>query len=167
MHLTAYAVTHILADDAVAVALNVILNSSADIGYPVALLRELDALEEALSCNLDEFSGLVADLAAGIGACAVTNKALEGRAHVDGHDVAVMDDPLAGDAVYDLLVHRDAGAGRESAVAQKRGLCARLEDELMHILVYLPGSHTGLDRLTRDAARTRGDLAGLTHQFNL
>ena len=76
MHLTAYAVTHILADDAVAVALNVILNSSADIGYPVALLRELDALEEALSCNLDEFSGFVADLATGIGACAVTNKAL-------------------------------------------------------------------------------------------
>ena len=40
--------------------------------------------------------------------------ALDDRAAVDRHDVAVVDDPVAGDAVHDHLVRRDAGHRRES-----------------------------------------------------
>ena len=69
--------------------------------------------------------------------------------------------------MYDLIVDGYAGAGGEPAVTQKGRHRAGFHNELMHTFVYLPGGHTGGDRLARDTARAGGDLSGLTHQLDL
>ncbi len=51
----------------------------------------------------------------------VTVPAVHDRAAVDTHDVARREDPRAGDAVHDLVVHRDAQVRRVPVVAQERG----------------------------------------------
>ena len=167
MELAPHTVADIIADDRIAVALHVILHRRAYIGDAVALLGELYALKEALSRNLDELSRLFAYLTAGVGAGAVADEALIGGAEVEGHDVAVSDHSLAGDTVYDLFVYRDAGAGRKSAVIEEGRVSAALDDEVMHMFVYLLCGHAVGHCLPRDGARGGGDLAGLTHQLNV
>ena len=52
--------------------------------------------------------------------------AVHDRAAVDRDDVAVLQDPAAGDAVDHFLVHGGADGGREAVVAEEVGLGAGL-----------------------------------------
>ena len=59
--------------------------------------------------------------------------------HTD--DVPLMDDPFTGNPVDDLIIDRDAGAGREAAVTKKRRGRAAAGDIVVDNPVELCGSH--------------------------
>ena len=119
MHPPADAVTDILPDDAVAVALGVFLNGMGDIAEAISLPRELDALEEGLLGHADQIQGLVGHLPAGVGAGAVAVESADERTHVHADDVALLQHPFAGDAVDDLVVDADAHTGGIAVVVQE------------------------------------------------
>ena len=166
MQLRADAVTHIVADHAVAEALGVLLHGMADIGDAVTHAGKFDALEEALPRDLNQLECIVRALADRIGSGAVAVVALELGADVDADDVALAEHTAAGNSVDDFFVDRNARAGGKAAVVQEGGRGARLRDELVHLTVDLSGGHAGLDHLPGDASRPGSDLAGLTHKVD-
>ena len=121
---------------------------------------------EGTTFLFDELFGLRADLPDRVGPRAVAHKALVGRAQVDGDDVSVMDHALAGDAVDDLLVHRDAGGGGKARVAEAAGLGAGFHNELMYRLVNLLRCQTVADGLAAHGSCAGRDLCGLTHDLD-
>ena len=122
VHHAAYAVPHILPDNGVAVALRIVLYRCANIGDTVAHSGELEALKEALTCDFHELFRLFAYFAAGVGARAVSYEALEGRSHIDGHNVAIADDPLtalSGSESFQQVsehIFRSAGIAMHAAI---------------------------------------------------
>ena len=80
---------------------------------------------------------LVGHLPAGVGAGAVAVESADERTHVHADDIALLQHPLAGDAVDDLIVDADAHAGGIAVVVQEGGGRALLLDELEHCLVDL------------------------------
>ena len=167
MHAAADAVAHIVAHDGEAVALHIVLHRPSHVGDAVADLCKVERLKEGLSGHFHEFLRLFADLTHGVGPRAVADEALVGRAQIDGHDVPVVHHPLAGDAVDDLLVDRDAGGGGKARIPQAAGLGAGLDDELVHRLVDLPGRHAVADGLTAHGSCAGRDFRGLTHDLDL
>ena len=112
------------------------------------------------------FLRFLAHLAAGIGPRAVAHEALVGGAQVHGDDVAVTDHALAGDAVDDLLVHRDAGGGGKARVAEAAGLGAGFHNELMYRLVNLLRCQTVADGLAAHGSCAGRNFCGLTHDLD-
>ena len=104
MHVASDAVADIVAHNAEAVRLGILLDRRADIVDAVSCSCEFQSLIKALTCDFNEFFCLLGDLAARVGSCAVAHKAAEGRAYVNGDYVAVVDHALSGDTVDDLLV---------------------------------------------------------------
>ena len=167
MHPAADPVTHEVAHDREAVALHVILDRLADVEDPVADFCKLDPFEEGLTGDFHQFLRLFADLAHGIGARAVSDETLPGRAEIDGHDIAVVHGPPAGDPVNDFIVDGHAGRRRKAFIAQTAGHGAGLDDELMHRPIDLPGRHAVLDGLAAHGSCAGRDLRGLTHDLDL
>ena len=167
VQLGADTVTLILAHDRKAVALDVFLYRVSDVGDAVAGLGELDTLEEALPRHLDEPLCLLAYLAAGIGPRAVAVEAVYLCSYVHAHDIAAADRPRAGDAVYDLLVHGDTGAARESSVVQEGRGRSGAQYEFVDFPVDLTRGHAGRDGLACHGARERRYPAGFAHEFDL
>jgi hypothetical protein len=102
---------------------------------------------------------------------AVAVPAVVDRARVDRHDLAVADRPIAGDAVDDLAVDRDAQARRERvaavAVALERRHRAGAPDVALREPVEVSGRHTRL-QLRLDQGEDLGDdAAGVAHLLDL
>ena len=167
VHVAPDAVTHILPDDAVALTLGIRLNGGGDVGQAIALLGVPDALKEALLGGTDQPQRLVGHLPAGVGAGAVAMEAADERAHVHADDVALLQHPLAGDAVDDLIVDGDAHAGRIAVVVQERRGRSLLGDELIDCLVNLLGCYAGFYHIPCHSTGSRGNLSRPAHQFDL
>ena len=105
MHVASDAVADIVAHNAEAVRLGILLDRRADIVDAVSCSCEFQSLIKALTCDLNEFFCLLGDLSARVGSCAVAHKSAEGRADVYGNNVTVVDHTLSGDAVDDFLVN--------------------------------------------------------------
>ena len=159
--------TDILPDDAEAVGFHIGLHSGGDIRQAVALPGILDALEKALLRNTDQPHGLVGHLPAGVGTGAVAMKPSDKRTHVHADDVALLQHPLAGDAVDDLVVDGDAHTGRIAVVVQERGRGALLRDELEHSLVDLLRCDAGSYHIPCQSTGCRGNFASPAHQLDL
>ena len=69
--------------------------------------------------------------------------AVHDRAAVDRDDVAVLQDPAAGDAVDHFLVDRGADGGGEAVVAKEVGLGARVVEDRGEDVVEVLGGHAG------------------------
>src|SRR5579862_1446970 len=113
VHRPADAVADELADDAVALRPGHILDRRADVADPVARLGRGDAGHHRQAGRVDQVADGRRRVADEEGPGTVTVPAVDDRAGVDRHDLAGPDRPLAGDAVDDLVVDRDADAGRE------------------------------------------------------
>ena len=160
-------VSDVFADEGIAEALHIFLNGMGDIRDAVAGFGVLDALEEALAGDLDQPLCLVGDLARCERAAAVALPAVFDGADVNADDVAVPNEAFAGDAVDDLVVHRDAGAAGKSAVAEEARLCALTLDELEDLLVDLLRRDPGSNKLVPERARLGSDLAGEAHLLDV
>ena len=94
-------------------------------------------------------------------------EAADERAHVHADDVALLQHPLAGNAVDDLIVDGDAHAGRIAVVVQKRRGRSLLGDELIDCLVNLLGCYAGFYHIPCHSTGSRGNLSRPAHQFDL
>src|SRR6185503_10259814 len=168
VHVRADAVADERADDAEAVGLADVLDGRRDVTDPPAGVGRADAGHHRQARRVDQLAGLRADVADDERPGAVAVPALEDRADVDGHERARPDRPVAGDAVDDLAVDRDAGAGRKGAralavataaeVALERRDRAGLDDVPLREPVQVAGGHAGLE-LRLDEREHLGDDA--------
>ena len=89
------------------------------------------------------------------------------RTHVHADDIALLQHPLAGDAVDDLIVDADAHAGGIAVVVQEGGGRALLLDELEHCFVDLSGGDAGFYHIPCQSTGCRGNFARPAHQLDL
>src|SRR6185369_2220915 len=113
VHLGPDAVADELADDTEVRLCGDGLDGGRDVLDMVAGHGGGDAGHHRAAGQVDELGDLRRRVADVEGPRAVTVPAVEDRAGVDRHDLACTDRPLARDAVDDLVVDRDADAGRE------------------------------------------------------
>ena len=98
---------------------------------------------------------------------AVAVPALVDGPGVDRHDLAVADHPLAGDAVDDLVVERDAEAGRIAVVALERRHGAVAADVPLGDPVEMAGGDAGLQLRLDEREHLGDDPAGTAHLVDL
>ncbi len=91
-----------------------------------------NALKEALTSHPDQPLCLVGNLPAGVSGCTVAVEAADVRAHVHTDDVALLQHPVARDAVDDLVVDGDAHAGRDSRCSRGTTAWRPAKDKLIH-----------------------------------
>ena len=88
-------------------------------------------------------------------------------AAVEGDQVAVVQDPLTGDAVDDLVVDGDAHGGRVVVVAQEVGVSAGGLDDPSRDGVELGGGDAGAHRLAQGGVDVGDDEPGPAHEADL
>ena len=167
VHLPPDAVAHIVADHAVAVPFGVLLHGLGDVGDPIAHPAELESFEEALPRHLHQLLELRLHLPAEEGPGGVPVEPVQDGAEVAADDVAVSQDPLPGDAVDHLVVHRNAHAGGVARVPQEGGRCAAAHDVLVGQLVEVSGGDAGADVLAQQLQGLPHHLAGRLHLHEL
>src|SRR5262249_1763801 len=84
-----------------------------------------------------------------------------------GDEVAFLRAVLAGDAVHDHRVRRDAERGREALVALRRRHAALRAEVLLGDAVELEHRHAGLERLGAELQRLVAELARARHALDL
>ncbi len=86
---------------------------------------------------------------------------------VDGEDVAVLENPVAGDAVDHFLVDGRADGGREAVVAQEVGRGTGLFEDCGENGVQFAGGFAGDGRGHRRIQGAAEDVSGLDHGAHL
>ena len=168
MQLLADTVADKAADDREAVLLDIGLYCVADIPYPVAAARHLDAAMQTLLRNIQQPLGFEVELAAPVGAGIVAIEAVDLAAGVDRNDVAGADLLLSGgDTMNDRVIHADARRGRKAVQVQEVGPGTVAHDKVIDDFVDLSGSDTGFDRFAASFQGCCADRAGLAHLLQL
>src|SRR5207244_6036920 len=98
---------------------------------------------------------------------AVANVAAVPGRDVRLDQVAALELPWARDAVYDLVVDRDANMARVAEVPKRRRFSASLLEYSRRDLVQVARGHARFSLLFDGPNRRRDDLAGLAHDGNL
>ena len=148
-------------------AFHISLDGRGDVKQPVAFLCELDSLEETLPGHIDQVLRLVRNLSASESRRAVPVESSDIRSHIHTDDVALLQHPFAGDAVDDLVVDADAGAGRIAVIMKEGGDGALFADEMLHFAVDLLGCYAGSYHFPCQGTGSRGNFSGPAHQFDL
>src|SRR5688572_10660135 len=117
VELAADAVAAEFAHHRIAVLLGVRLDGGAQVAQPRARAHLADAEPHAFVRHLDQAARLYARLADIEHAARVAVKAVLDHGDVDVEDVAGLENPVAGDAMADLVVDRGADRLREGLVA--------------------------------------------------
>ena len=89
------------------------------------------------------------------------------RSHIDADDVAFLQNPFAGNAMDDLIVDADAGAGGVSVVVKERRNRTLFANEMLHCAVDLLGCDAGPYHFPCQSTGSRGNFSGPAHQFDL
>ena len=150
-----------------------LLDRGGDVADVAAQPGGGDAVPQGAAGGLAEGQGLRRDLADGDGERGVAVPALDDGAAVDGEQVALGEHPVAGHAVHDLLVHRQAGDALEpadalvGAVVQERRGGAGGADDLGGDGVELAGADAGPDGRPGGGEGGGHDEAGPPHQQQL
>src|SRR5262249_48409996 len=132
VHVGADAVADERADDAEAVGHPDVFDRGGDVADAGAGLRRGDAGHDREARGVDELTGFSIDLADDERPRTVTVPAVEDGADVDRHDQSLANGAVAGDAVDDLAVDRDARARRERARALPVAAAAEVALERRH-----------------------------------
>ena len=95
----------------------------------------------------------------------VTSKTAPCRTHVHRDDVALLQHPVARNAVDHDFVDGDAGAGREAPVTEERRFCSLRQDKFIYRLVDLFGRYARPYHFACQSTRCRGNFTGLAHNL--
>ena len=106
-------------------------------------------------------------IAAGGSFVAVQLIIADAGAHVHRDDVSLFQLVAAGHAVDDLIIHRDTAGALEAVQVIEGGVATVLFDELLHLVVDLPGGDAGLDQRPGIGAGHGGQPPCFPHQINL
>lgn len=145
----------------------VLLHRSADIGDPVSHAGIFQCFKETLTSYVDKILCLLRDLPAVESSGTVSDKPFKCCTNIDGDDIAILDFPFTRNAVNDLLIDRDAGTGRKSAITKESRYCSTLSNEIMNLPVYLACGNTCGDSLPSNGTSLGGNLAGSPHVFDI
>jgi len=160
-----------LADDAVPAGRGGVLDRTRDVAEVGIRDRGRNAGHHRQAGRIDEVDHLRRWMAHDEGPGAVAMPAVVDRAGVHGHDLAIADQALAGDAVDDLVVDRDAEAGREGvaavAVALERGHGTGRADVAFGEAVEVGGRNPGLQLRFDEGENLGHDPAGGPHLLDL
>ena len=165
VHLFADAVADERADNAKSMAFHVRLHRVTDVGDPVALTCKFDSLVKALFCYRNELLRRGGDRPTCESSGTVTSKTAPGRAHIHRDDVALLQHPVARNAVDHDFVDGDAGAGREAPVTEERRFCSLRQDKFIYRLVDLFGRYARPYHFACQSTRCRGNFTGLAHNL--
>src|SRR5664279_969540 len=113
VHRPANAMADELADHAVALRPGDVLDGRPDVADVVARLGCRDSGHHGQASRLDQLADRLGWLADEEGPGRVAVPAVDDRAGIDRDELALTDRPLAGDAMDDLGIDRDADAARE------------------------------------------------------
>ena len=155
-----------IADDAVAVRLGMALDGVGDVAEMVAGPRLLDAEHQAFVGDVDQLARLQRDVADQVHAAGVAVPAVDDRGHVDVDDVAVLERLVAGDAVADDMVDRDAAALGVAAIAERRRHARRRRASCWWTMSSSScGRDAGHDVRGERVEDLGGEPAGAAHAF--
>ena len=140
-------VPHVVADDPIAVRADHRLHRRADVRDAVSQHHRLDAGLQAVPGDADQLLRLGRDLPDRHGAGRVAVPAAHHRAVIELDQIAVLQLAPSGDAVDDLLVHRDADVLGEPVQAHERAGGAALLGLALRDLIQLLEREAGLDQL--------------------
>jgi len=139
------------------------LDGVADVAGARAGLDHRKATLERFIGDVDQALGPRGDRADAVHAAGVAVPAVDDDGDVDIGDVALTQDPVAGDAMADDVVGRDAGGLAIAAIEEAGGDGAMVEDELSRQVVQMLGrdarDHVGGEHVQA----LGGQLAGLAH----
>jgi hypothetical protein len=141
------------------------LYGMADVAQMLARSCLLDAQHQAFIGHLDQPPRLDRHVACQIHAAGIAMPAVEQRGHVDIEDVTLADDPVAGNAVADHAVERDAAAMRIAAIAQRGGHRAPVQRHLPHDVVERASGDAGLHMGHQRVQDFGSEAARLAHAF--
>ena len=167
VHLGSHAVAHVFPDHGEAVLLHIGLDRRRDVLKTLPLPGEADPLKEALPGHVDQALRLRGNRSAGERRRAVSMEAPDVRAYVHADDIALPQDPFAGDAVDDFVVDADADAGGVAVVMEKGRDRSLLADKPLHRVVDLLGCHAGLYHFPCQGTGSRGNFSTPAHQVDL
>ncbi len=134
-----------IAHHAEALAFDVGLDGVADIAQRGTGPHRLHAAHHGVVSHLHEHARLGGRSAGDIHAARVAVPPVENDGYIYIKHVAVEQPAIAGNAVADDVVDRNAGRLREAAIIQRRRNSAMADDEIMANPVELAGSDTGPD----------------------
>ena len=152
-----------IADHAKAVGFDVGLDGVADVAEGGAGADGFDAEHEGLIGDVHQVAGAGVGFARDIHAAGVAVPAIEDHGDVDVEDVAFEEAAVAGDAVTDDVVDRDAGGFGIAAIAQRGGDGAVGDDVIVADLVEIAGHGAGADVRGDHVEGFGGQAAGGAH----
>jgi hypothetical protein len=145
VHLSADAVSSVLADERVPARLGVRLDRLADLRQTGARSADRDGAVEALAAGVDQALRLLRHLADRDGDRGISDKSVESRADVAPDDVTLDEPTSSGDSVDHLLVDGETRARGEAPVALELRRRATRADDPLDLGVDLRERHPGLD----------------------
>ena len=169
VHARADAVPDVLLDDAVLVARgpHERLDRVADVGESVAGACSPKTGPEGLLGHARELPDIGGDVADEHRESRISVPTIDDRSAVDGDDIAIGEVAVAGDAVDDLLVDRDADVRGEPVVAEEGRGRSLIADRLRCAVVQLCGGHARRGDLRHPLQGPGDDQAGSPHDLEL
>ncbi|MPM75791.1 hypothetical protein SDC9_122785 [bioreactor metagenome] len=150
------------------------LDGGTDIAHPLGGRHRRDTVPHGFAGDLDQVGGLGSGPATDDeGSCRVTVPAVQDRTEIHRDDVTLGEPAVAGDAVHDLFVHRDAHGrrvGRDTeigAVVQERTGGAVVAQHRAGDGVEVGGADTGPRRLPHGDECLCHHQTGLAHGLDL
>ncbi len=163
----AHAVAAEVAHHRTAMGLDIALDGVADVAQGRAGLDHRQAARQALIGDVHQSPRPGWHLADAVHAAGVAVPAVDDHGDVDVDDVALAQRLVAGDAVADHMVGRDADRLGVAAIAQAGRQGAVIEDELARQVVQAFGRHAGLDVGDQHIQAFGRQPAGDAHAFEV
>ena len=148
VHLTADSVSAVFPYNTVPTGTAIFFHGMGHIAEACPDLCRIDRSVKAGFCHTQQVCRFFRNVAHGECVCRVADESVKSCTHVHADDVALADHAfVTGDTVNDLVVDRNAGTCRKTAVSQKGRNRTAAHDEIVNGFVQLLCCHTGVNYL--------------------
>ena len=152
-----------IGDDAHSVSFDKALNGVADIAKGIARLHRFDPAHQRIVGDFDQPLGLARQLARHIHPRCVTEPAVDDHSDIDVQDVPILELFVAGDAVTDHVIKRNAAGVLIPLIADSGRFCTCVFDHLRDYTVDRAGSLADKDMFGDVIKDLRRQLASGVH----
>src|SRR5205085_7923138 len=167
VHAPADAMPDVLAHDRIAVCFRVRLHRPADVAQVPTGPTLPDRAFKTLFRHADQLQPIEAHPTDGHGRGRVADKTVQGRAHVNREDVALLQLVIGREAVHHLFIDRRADRIRETVIALEGRQRARVTNHLLCGRVEFERRNAGLHHAPQSFAHLPCELPRRTHLLQL